>query len=92
MLYAINSPALIGKKNIKKEIHAILMHSYATFNILVPRPSNYFATRYRVKGKTMDASLQYWPNVGDIINYTGKGVHENFELIYARDEFPTILK
>ena len=37
----------------------------------------------------MDASLQYWPMVGDIVTYTGKGAHEKFEIIYTGDEFPT---
>lgn len=37
----------------------------------------------------MDASLQYWPKIGDTVTYTGKGAYEKFLLINTRDEFPT---
>ena len=37
MLHVINSHALTGEKScINKAIHALLMHGYATFNMLVP--------------------------------------------------------
>ena len=36
-----NSRALTGEKPcINKAIHALLMHGYATFNMLVPGPQN----------------------------------------------------
>ena len=39
MPYVINSHALTGEKPcINKTIHALLMHGYATFNIIVPGP------------------------------------------------------
>ena len=37
MLHVINSSALTGEKQcINKAIHALLMHGYATFNMIVP--------------------------------------------------------
>ena len=37
--HVINSRALTGKKpRINKAIHALLMHGYATFNMIVPGP------------------------------------------------------
>ena len=39
--HVINSRALTGEKPcINKAIHALLMHGYATFNMLVPGPQN----------------------------------------------------
>ena len=39
MLHVINSRALPGEKLcINKAIHALLMHGYATFNMIVPGP------------------------------------------------------
>ena len=41
MPHVINSRALIGEKPcINKAIHALLMHGYATFNMLVPGTQN----------------------------------------------------
>ena len=41
MSHVINSRALTGEKPcINKAIHALLMHGYATFNMLVPGPQN----------------------------------------------------
>ena len=41
MSHVINSRALTGEKPcINKAIHALLMHGYATFNMLVPGPLN----------------------------------------------------
>ena len=41
MLHVINSRALTGEKPcINKAIHALLMHGYATFNMLVLGPQN----------------------------------------------------
>ena len=37
----MKSRALTGEKPcINKEIHALLMHGYATFNMLIPGPQN----------------------------------------------------
>ena len=37
--HVINSRALIGEKSCNnKAIHALLMHGYATFNMIVPGP------------------------------------------------------
>ena len=45
--HVINSRALTGEKPcINKAIHALLMHGYATFNMIVPRPQN--CCRYAV--------------------------------------------
>ena len=39
MSHVINNRALTGEKPcINKAIHALLMHGYATFNIIVPGP------------------------------------------------------
>ena len=42
MPYVINSRALTGEKLcINKAIHALLMHGYAPFNMIVPGPQIY---------------------------------------------------
>ena len=49
------------------------MHSYTTFNMLVSGPIELIRHALaRQRKKKMDAILQYWPKVGDIVTYTGK--------------------
>ena len=49
MPHVINSCALTGEKPcINKAIHALLMHGYATFNMLIPGPQN--CCRYEMPG------------------------------------------
>ena len=46
-----NSRALTGEKAcINKTIHALLMHGYVTFNMLVPGPQNCCVTRCVLPG------------------------------------------
>ena len=47
MSHVINSRALTGEKPcINKAIHALLMHGYATFNMIVPEPQ--ICCRYEI--------------------------------------------
>ena len=47
MSHVINSRALTGEKPcINKAIHALLMHGYATFNMIVPGPQ--ICCRYEI--------------------------------------------
>ena len=51
MSHVINSSALTGKKPcINKAIHALLMHGYATFNMLIPGPQNCCLTKCVLPG------------------------------------------
>ena len=51
MPHAINSHALTGEKPcINKAIHALLMHGYATFNMIVPGPQFAAVTRCVLPG------------------------------------------
>ena len=51
MSHLINSRALTGEKPcINKAIHALLMHGYATFNMIVPGPQIDAVTRCVLPG------------------------------------------
>ena len=59
MLHIINSRALTGEKLcIKKAIHALLMHGYATFNMLIPGPQN--CCRYEMCTARPQNELSQW--------------------------------
>ena len=51
MSHVINSRALTGEKpRINKAIHAMLMHGYATFNMVLPGPRFAAVTRCVLSG------------------------------------------
>ena len=51
MSHVINSRELTGEKPcIDKAFHALLMHGYATFNMIVPGPQIAAITRYILPG------------------------------------------